>query len=240
MGLTRGGGYRGGKGSLPRYLLEKGVPPKVMTKMMSIIIKFNYLPTAMHHEQAMRLFLGEFAEHINEHVKKEYLDPKNPKKLGGRAAGAFQGQVGSNNGGEKRCDVWQKKLKSITKNIKGEERKNSLYMIEAIAINTFSSFVSNGGVKNKCTMNPVQSKGDVGIVRDLSTWVGGTMSSDILYFICLDEQNRILDAKDVIGVKNASFTVWVPQRVIYQNLKEMKQKKAVQLQTESYTVQNMN
>ena len=35
MGGTRGGGHRGGKGSLPRYLLEQGVPPKVMTKMMS-------------------------------------------------------------------------------------------------------------------------------------------------------------------------------------------------------------
>ena len=35
MGFTRGGGIRGGKGSLARYLLDNRVPPKVMAKMMN-------------------------------------------------------------------------------------------------------------------------------------------------------------------------------------------------------------
>ncbi len=105
MVFSRGGGFCGAKGSFPSYLLKMGVPPKIMTKMVAHAIKFNYLPTAKHHEQAMELFLEDFSEHINDHVRNGYLDPKNPKMLGGRAAGAFQGQVGSNNGGEKRCDV---------------------------------------------------------------------------------------------------------------------------------------
>ena len=240
MGFTRGGGYRGGKGSLPRYLLEKGVSPKLMTKMMSLIIKFNYLPNAKHHEEAMELFLAEFDEHINEHVRNEYLDPQNPMKLGGRAAGAFQGQVGSNNGGEKRCDVWQNKLKSITKDVKGEGRKNCLYMIEAIAIDTYASFASDGGVKKKCTMKPVYHDDDLGIIRDLSKWVGGPLSSDIVYFICLGHNNEVLHTKNVIGDPNASFDVWIPQKVLHKQLKYMKQHESVELMTESYTVQNMN
>ena len=45
FGLTRGGGKRGGKGSLPRYLLDHNVPAKVMGKMMGTIMLFNFLPS---------------------------------------------------------------------------------------------------------------------------------------------------------------------------------------------------
>ena len=33
MGNTRGGGKRGGKGSLPRFLLDQGIPVKTMRKV---------------------------------------------------------------------------------------------------------------------------------------------------------------------------------------------------------------
>ena len=39
MGLTRGGGKQGGKGSLPRYLLDHGAKPKVMAKVMWVARK---------------------------------------------------------------------------------------------------------------------------------------------------------------------------------------------------------
>ena len=57
-GGTRGVCYRGGMGSLAlaRYLLQIGVPPKLMAKMMSIIILFNYLPSNEVCEEAMKLF----------------------------------------------------------------------------------------------------------------------------------------------------------------------------------------
>ena len=43
----------------------------------------------------------------------------------------------------------------------------------------------------------------------------------------------------MIGNPNASFEVWLPHRVIYHQLKEMKQNETVQLMTVSYVVQNM-
>ena len=94
MGNTRGGGKRGGKGTLPRYLLDQGVPSKVMASMLSLIILFNCIPDAEVSANAMSLFISEYGEHINDHVRQKYLDPKHPRKLGGRAAGP-QGMVGS-------------------------------------------------------------------------------------------------------------------------------------------------
>ena len=87
MGLTRGGGKRGGKGSLPRYVLDNGVKPKIMARMMSLVLLMLWLPSKLEYEQAMILFTKEFKEHINDHVAKTYLDPTHPENLGGRAAG---------------------------------------------------------------------------------------------------------------------------------------------------------
>ena len=97
MGNTRGGGKRGGKGCLPRYYLDQGVPAKVMlASMLSLFILFNCVPNAVIFQQAMTLLLFEYSEHINKHVHNKYLDPKDPRKLGRRAAGP-QGMVGSTN-----------------------------------------------------------------------------------------------------------------------------------------------
>ena len=97
MGGLRGGGKRGGKGSLPRYLLDQKVPPKIVIKMVSIILMFNYIPDKDIFREAMLLFHDEFSDYLNDHVKSNYLKPDEPWKLGGRTAG-LQGQVGSNNG----------------------------------------------------------------------------------------------------------------------------------------------
>ena len=35
----------------------------------------------------MTLFVDEFKEHINNHIAKNYLDPKHAENLGGRATG---------------------------------------------------------------------------------------------------------------------------------------------------------
>ena len=101
MGNTRGGGKRGGKRSLPRYLLDQSVPAKVMASMLSLITLFFCVPNAVIFEQTMTLFLFEYSKHINKHVCNKYLDPKDPRKLGGRAADP-QGMVGSTNGVERR------------------------------------------------------------------------------------------------------------------------------------------
>ena len=72
MGLTQGGGKRGGKGSLPRYLLDNGVKPKVMTRMMSLVLLMLWLPSKFEYEQAMTIFVNEFKDHINKHIAKTY------------------------------------------------------------------------------------------------------------------------------------------------------------------------
>ena len=104
IGGTRGGGKRGGKDSLPRYLLDHNVPMKVMSRMMGKILLFNYLPDATVFYYAMQLFLDQYKDYVNDHMRTSYLDPACAQKLGGRAAGC-QGQVGSTNDTEKRCGV---------------------------------------------------------------------------------------------------------------------------------------
>ena len=129
MGFTRGGGKRGGKGSLPRYLLDNGVNPKVMARMMSLVLLMLYLPSKLEYEQAMILFTKEFKEHINDHVAKTYLDPKHPENLGGRAAGV-KATCSSTNGVEKRGGHYKTKTKGIIEKLPKSEKNNFIYVIE--------------------------------------------------------------------------------------------------------------
>ena len=112
FGGTRGGGKCGGKGSLPRYLLDQGVTPKIMGAMMSKLMLFNYVHGREVYWHAMLLFLDEYKVHVNPHVRANYLDPEDPRKLEGRAAG-IQGQVGSTNGLNRRGGVWQQQWRAL-------------------------------------------------------------------------------------------------------------------------------
>ena len=98
--LEAHGGGHGEKGSLPRYLLDHGVRPKMMGKMMSKLLLFNYVGEREVYRHVMLLFLDEYKDHVNPHVRSNYLDPDGPRKLGGRSAGV-QGQVGNTNGLER-------------------------------------------------------------------------------------------------------------------------------------------
>ena len=128
-GFTRGGGKRGGKGSLPRYLLDQGVIPRVVVKMMSLILLFNYVPNAIIYKHAMTLFLHEFRDHVNPHICCHYLDPTKPHLLGGRAVGP-QGAVGSNNGGEKAGGKWQSQGAAVIRRNPGDKGNNFMLLIE--------------------------------------------------------------------------------------------------------------
>ena len=74
--MTRGKGKRSGKVLLWCYLLHYKVPPKVMTKMMSILIFFNYIPNGNIFEKTLKLFYEECGDPINDHWKRNYLDGK--------------------------------------------------------------------------------------------------------------------------------------------------------------------
>jgi hypothetical protein len=237
MGFTRGGGYRGGKGSLPRYLLKQGVPPKVMTKMMSLIIMFNYIPDDDVFEEAMKLFCKEFADHINNHVKENYLSPTDPKKLGGRAAGE-QGQPGSNQGGERAGRDWKKTWKTIAKEHK-KDKHNFIHLIEAVAHACFVTKKGETGTKKVVfAKEPPLTDKDYEEIADLATWnyKATSICVDWLYFICLDGKGEVVRAKDVIGNSRASFTVWIPTSILYTVLKRLKKSDNVLKNTQPMTV----
>ena len=86
--------------------MDHKVSAKVTGRLMGTIMLFNYLPGPVIFLHAMTLLLHEYKDYINKHIRNNYLDPVNPHKLGGRTAGP-QGQVGSTNGAERRCGVWQ-------------------------------------------------------------------------------------------------------------------------------------
>ena len=128
MGMTRGGGKRGGKGSLPRYLLDQGVPAKLMSSMLALLILFNCIPNGVVFAHAMALFIHEFNDHINEHVRENYLDPHEPRKLGGRAAG-MQGTVGSTNGLERRNRSWKDNTHGIIASKHNADKNNFVHVM---------------------------------------------------------------------------------------------------------------
>ena len=97
--------------------------------MMGTIILFNYLPGAVIFRHAMTLFLEEYKEYINKYLRTHYLDPVNPHKLGGRAAGP-QGQVGSTNGAERRCGVWQTLCAELKRVNAGDAPNNFVRVLE--------------------------------------------------------------------------------------------------------------
>ena len=157
MGLTRGGGKRGGKGSLPRYLLDHGVKPKVMAKMMSLVLMMLWLPSKLEYEQAMSLFVNEFKNDINKHMAKTYLDPKHPENLGGHVAG-HKATSSSTNGVERRGGIYKTKAKGITVTLPGSEKNNFIYVMEgmlsccAIARNRTRSFSLDMTHPDKCAI----------------------------------------------------------------------------------------
>ena len=68
FGGTRGGVKRGGKGSLPRYLLDNKVPQKLMAEMMSKLLMFNFIRGRDVFKHAMVLFIEEYTPYIIEYI----------------------------------------------------------------------------------------------------------------------------------------------------------------------------
>ena len=177
---------------------------------------------------------SKFDQHINQHVRDHYLDPAEPRKLGGRAAG-LQGQVGSTNGVEKRGGILKTKYSSAVKKYSGEERCNFVHMFGAIALDEHFSFSGKGGVKEYYSENPTLSVSDYRIIRLLHEWkTGSPISSDILYYICLDEHGAMIDPTKAIGCSSVSFNLYFPQAILYQVAREMMSDTIVLMQSQSF------
>ena len=74
-------------------------------------------------------FLDEYKDHVNPHVRSNYLDPDDPRKLGGRSTGV-QGQVGSTNGLERRGGIWQEQWRALRAKNSVDDQNNFLMMLE--------------------------------------------------------------------------------------------------------------
>ena len=110
-------------------------------------IRFNtlyYIPDKDIFREAMLLFRDEFSDCLNDHVKSEYSKPDKPWKLGGRTDG-LQGQVGSNNGSEKRGGIWKNNFRSIVIKVPTEDKNNFIHIFEAIALDDHSEFQGKNG-----------------------------------------------------------------------------------------------
>ena len=239
MPLSKGGGKRGGKGSFCRYLLDHGCPAKVMAKIMDKIFKFNYLPCAETFKVATNLLISEYKEHLNEHVLAEYLDPNNPNKIGGRAANQFQGQNGSTQGVERRGGNIKKKITSRLKRLPGSEQTNPIHIMLAVGDDKFFRF-SKG--TETCASIPEEKPGDMNFIKSLANWKEGqAITSDIRFMLFRDSETRPVNSNACIGVKEATFTAYIPTMSnVYTTLREMRLADQLLAAGESLAAQNLS
>jgi hypothetical protein len=125
MPFSRGGGFRGGKGSIVKALLDANVPRETVGKIVGHLIMMTYIAPDDNEtfHNAIQLLKHQYGEHLSTHICETYLTG-NPCDLGGICAGRA-GEVGSTQGVERRGG-WIKKyfqelmddfgLKSGTKN----------------------------------------------------------------------------------------------------------------------------
>ena len=69
----------------------------------------------------------------------------------------------------------------------------------AMTVDRHCSYTVAGGARNCFQTEPETSMDDYKMIRDLSKWVGGSLSSDVLHSLYADEDGNQLKAMDVIG-----------------------------------------
>lgn len=123
MPFSRGGGYRGGKGSIPKKLIEDGVPRKIVGKIVGLLLMMTFIAPDDNEtfNLAIDLLIDEYGEYLSKHLKETYLT-KNPNHLGGVCAGRA-GEVASTQGGERRGGFIKQCHKTIYKSTKTNTNK---------------------------------------------------------------------------------------------------------------------
>eukprot|EP00986_Skeletonema_menzelii_P013409 scaffold7753_cov147-Skeletonema_menzelii.AAC.1 len=135
MPNTRGGGRRGGKGSLPRYLLDQKVDRETMRKIVACIFMISWIPPSDKESfiVALDLLIKKFGDCLNEHVRNKYLNGER-LDLGGHMAGKA-GQVASTNGMETWGKLVKQLLADILEGLQGSKKEslNPWHLIHAAA-----------------------------------------------------------------------------------------------------------
>ena len=99
----------------------------------------------------------------------------------------------------------------------------------------FVRWLGKGGVKELYSQNPKLSVSDYRIIRLLHEWkTGSPISSDILYYICLDEHGAVIDPAKTIGYSSVSFNLYFPQAILYQVARQMMTDTTVLMQSQSF------
>ena len=131
--FSRGGGYRGGKGSVHKALLDSKVPREIISKIVGLLIMMTFIPPDKResYETAVDLLIKEYGDFLSTNFRAQYLT-KDPNHLGGLCAGRA-GEVASIQGGERRVGYIKYCNKQICESFGlGKRSRNPLMLIAAL------------------------------------------------------------------------------------------------------------
>jgi len=132
--FSRGGGYRGGKGSVHKALIDNEVSRPNVGKIVGLMLLMTFIPPTDNerYESAVDLLIKEYGEHLSANFRAQYLT-KNPNHLGGLCAGRA-GEVASTQGGERRGGHIKICINEVLKLFGlGSLQRNPLFAIAGIA-----------------------------------------------------------------------------------------------------------
>lgn len=214
--LSRGGGYRGGRGSLPKALLDNKVPRETMGKIIAYILMISYIAPSDHEvfAHALQMLIQEFQPCFSANIIKQYLNG-NRFDLGGWCAGP-PGNVASNQGGERRGG-WQKdQHEKVLSSYSLSKTKNPIYFIISAAQDAERNNYSGAAT---IVINPVRSKAEEIVafkcISGLASYNAkrGNFSSDWLYVVCVLKDTELdveVPLHTCLGKKGKNFTVFIP------------------------------
>jgi len=184
--------------------------------------------------------IGKLGETRVEHIKKTYLN-HDPCHLGGRAAG-LPGQSGSNNSGEKKNHTIKDYLKTITRFVSGDERKNVLFAMGACALDLHLE----DDAATSFAFKPSRLLRDYDFLRFIDNQArndAGQLLMEVQYMACTNQYNRteVLDTRQVIGNQNATFTAHIPTASnIYTQVARIEKSRQSAVSSASFFEQNRN
>ena len=112
---------------------------------------------------------------------------------------------------------------------------NSLHSVLAvIAVDHHCSHTADGGVRQHFQIEPETTMEDYKMIRELSKWVGGTLSSEVFYSLYLGKDGRQLKASGVVGNSKCLFKWIVPQSILLITFRRMQNEDKALLDRDSY------
>ena len=228
--MSRGGGYRGGKGSVHKALLDNDVPRRIIGKIVSLMIMMTFIPPddIESYRTAVDLLLEEFDEYLSDNFRSQYLTG-DPNDLGGLCAGR-SGEVASTQGAERRGG-WIKSCLADVREVfsLSDNPRNPLFFLAAAA---WDGERKQNDIAN-LTTTPNRKKAEIAYdaLRTIARYKvpdsdeqlrcdakqHGNWCPDWLYHLCTTViiEGGVMVTKevclhDVLGKKNTEFKITFP------------------------------